>query len=72
MMVYLICSKAEALKQLNYRTGQCDDYSYVAVGHPDEKCLFIMVCESKMETDLLVHIIEMYRRKRYNVTELVS
>ena len=32
MMVYLICSKVEALKQLDYRTGRCDDYSYVAVG----------------------------------------
>lgn len=49
-----------------------DDYSYVVVGHPDEKYLFIMAREPKMEADLLVHIIERCRQKGYEVSELVS
>ena len=49
-----------------------DDYSYVVVGHPDEKYLFIMAREPKMEADLLVDIIERCREKGYDVSELVS
>ena len=49
-----------------------EDYSYVVVGHPDEKYLFIMAREPKMEADLLVHIIERCREKGYNVSELVT
>ncbi|WP_231427335.1 MULTISPECIES: lipocalin family protein [Pedobacter] len=48
------------------------DYSYVVVGHPDEKYLFIMAREPKMEADLLVDIIERCREKGYDVSELVS
>ncbi|PWS28326.1 hypothetical protein DHW03_00260 [Pedobacter yonginense] len=49
-----------------------DDYSYVVVGHPDEKYLFIMAREPKMEADLLVDIIERCREKGYDVSQLVS
>ena len=48
------------------------DYSYVVVGHPDEKYLFIMAREPKMEAELLVDIIERCREKGYDVSELVS
>jgi len=49
-----------------------DDYSYVVVGHPDEKYLFIMARKPEMEADLLVHIIERCRQKGYEVSALVS
>ena len=49
-----------------------DDYSYVVVGHPDEKYLFIMARQPKMEADLLVDIIENCRVMGYDVSELVS
>jgi len=49
-----------------------EDYSYVVVGHPDEKYLFIMARKPEMEADLLVDIIERCRVKGYDVSELVS
>jgi len=49
-----------------------DDYSYVVVGHPDKKYLFIMAREPKMEAELLVDIIERCREKGYEVSDLVS
>jgi apolipoprotein D and lipocalin family protein len=49
-----------------------DDYSFVVVGHPDEKYLFIMARKPEMEADLLVHIIERCRQKGYEVSDLVS
>ncbi|MFD2288507.1 hypothetical protein GJU39_19510 [Pedobacter petrophilus] len=49
-----------------------DDYSYVVVGHPDEKYLSIMAREPKMEADVLVDIIENCRVMGYDVSELVS
>jgi len=49
-----------------------EDYTYVVVGHPDEKYLFIMAREPKMEAKLLADIIERCRQKGYDVSELVS
>jgi len=48
------------------------DYSYVVVGHPDEKYLFIMAKEPKIDPELLVTIIENCREKGYEVEKLVS
>ncbi|RQO71302.1 hypothetical protein DBR40_15905 [Pedobacter sp. KBW01] len=59
--------------KIGYRIIElADDYSYVVVGHPEEKYLFIMAREPKMEADLLVHIIERCRQKGYEVSKLVS
>ncbi|WP_443943982.1 lipocalin family protein [Pedobacter sp. AW1-32] len=49
-----------------------EDYSYVVVGHPDEKYLFIMAKEPKIDPELLVTIIENCREKGYEVEKLVS
>ncbi len=49
-----------------------DDYSYVVVGHPDEKYLFIMARAPRMEADLLTDIIERCRVKGYDVSKLTS
>jgi apolipoprotein D and lipocalin family protein len=49
-----------------------DDYSYVVVGHPDEKYLFIMAREPRIDERLLSEIIERSREKGYPVEELVS
>jgi apolipoprotein D and lipocalin family protein len=49
-----------------------EDYSYVVVGHPDEKYLFIMARKPEMDPELLVDIIERCRQKGYKVEELVS
>ena len=48
-----------------------DDYSYLVVGHPEEKYL-IMTREPKMDADLLVDIIERCLEKGYDVSELIS
>ncbi|RZK45382.1 MAG: hypothetical protein EOO94_04525, partial [Pedobacter sp.] len=40
--------------KIGYRIIElADDYSYVVVGHPDEKYLFIMAREPRMEPQLL-------------------
>ncbi|MBY0543297.1 MAG: lipocalin family protein [Sphingobacteriaceae bacterium] len=49
-----------------------DDYSYVVVGHPKEKYLFIMAREAKMDSELLKEIIERCRIKGYDTGSLVS
>ncbi|TKC05644.1 hypothetical protein FA048_18195 [Pedobacter polaris] len=49
-----------------------DDYSYVVVGHPDEKYLFIMAREPQIEPELLRGIIERCRQMGYDTGELVS
>lgn len=49
-----------------------DDYSYVVVGHPDEKYLFIMARQPKMEPELLKEIIERCRQMGYDTRRLVS
>lgn len=49
-----------------------DDYTYVVVGHPDQKYLFIMAREPKMDPILLKEIIERCRQMGYDVGSLVS
>jgi apolipoprotein D and lipocalin family protein len=49
-----------------------DDYSYVVVGHPDKKFLFIMAREPKMDPTLLKDIIERCRQMGYDTGSLVS
>lgn len=49
-----------------------DDYSYVVVGHPDKKYLFIMARESKMDPELLIQVIERCRQMGYDTGSLVS
>ncbi len=49
-----------------------NDYSYVVVGHPDQKYLFIMAREPKMDPVLLKEIIERCRQMGYDVGSLVS
>jgi len=49
-----------------------DDYSYVVVGHPEEKYLFIMAREPKMDPILLKDIIERCRQMGYDTGSLVS
>jgi apolipoprotein D and lipocalin family protein len=49
-----------------------DDYSYVVVGHPDEKYLFIMAREVRIDESLLNEIIERCRQKGYPVEKLIS
>lgn len=49
-----------------------DDYSYVVVGHPDQKYLFVMAREPKMDPILLKEIIERCRQMGYDVGSLVS
>lgn len=49
-----------------------EDYSYVVVGHPDHKYLFIMAREPHMEPELLRGIIERCREKGYETGDLVS
>ncbi len=48
------------------------DYTYVVVGHPDEKYLFIMSRFPYIATDLLADIVERCQEKGYDVTKLVS
>ncbi len=49
-----------------------DDYSYVVVGHPDQKYLFIMARQPQLDPILLKEIIERCRQMGYKVDELVS
>ncbi|MBC7615992.1 MAG: lipocalin family protein [Pedobacter sp.] len=49
-----------------------DDYSYVVIGHPDKKYLFIMAREPKIDPALLKEIIEKCRQIGYDTGRLVS
>lgn len=49
-----------------------DDYSYVVVGHPDRKYLFIMAREPQMDPILLKDIIEHCRLMGYDTGSLAS
>lgn len=49
-----------------------DDYSHVVIGHPEEKYLFIMAREPKIESELLKEIIERCRQMGYDTGSLVS
>jgi apolipoprotein D and lipocalin family protein len=47
-----------------------DDYSYVVVGHPKHKFLYIMSREEKMDEDFFDAIVDRCRRKGYDITKL--
>lgn len=49
-----------------------EDYSYVVVGHPKLKYLFIMARKPNMPAELLADIIERCRQKGYDTSKLVS
>lgn len=49
-----------------------DDYSYVVVGHPDHKFLFIMSRNTKMPKKTYDEIVERCREKGYDVSKLTS
>ncbi|MBK0381173.1 lipocalin family protein [Mucilaginibacter segetis] len=49
-----------------------DDYSYVVVGHPDHKYLFIMSRTPSIDKNLLQHIISRCKAMGYPVEKLVS
>ncbi len=46
------------------------DYSYVVVGHPDKKYLYIMNRSGKMNNDLYTAIAERCRLKGYDISDL--
>jgi len=49
-----------------------EDYSYIVVGHPKNKYLFIMARKPKMEIELLNEIISRCKEKGYDTDKLVS
>lgn len=49
-----------------------NDYSYVVVGHPDHKFLFIMSRSPKMPKKTYEEIVERCRAKGYEVSKLTS
>ena len=49
-----------------------DDYSYVVVGHPDHKFLFIMSRSKKMPKKTYDDIVERCKAKGYEVNKLTS
>ncbi len=49
-----------------------DDYSYVVVGHPKHKFLFIMSRKPTLPEELLSQIINRCNKKGYNTSKLVA
>lgn len=49
-----------------------DDYSYVVVGHPKHKYLFIMARQPEIPQEQLIQIIDRCNKKGYDTTKLVS
>lgn len=49
-----------------------EDYSYVVVGHPKHKYLFIMARKPQIEESLLKEIIARCEERGYDTTKLVS
>lgn len=49
-----------------------DDYSYVVVGHPDKKFLFIMSRSKKMPARQYQEIVDRCKAKGYDVSKLSS
>ncbi|WP_231462733.1 lipocalin family protein [Pedobacter sp. Leaf132] len=48
------------------------DYSYLVVGHPDKKYLFIMSRKPNLDKNLMQQIVERCKNKGYDVSKLVS
>jgi len=49
-----------------------DDYSYMVVGHPKHKFLFVMSRKPTLPEDLLSEIINRCHKKGYDTSKLVS
>ena len=49
-----------------------EDYSYVVVGHPKHKFLFIMARKPELPAELLQEIIERCKAKGYDTHKLIS
>lgn len=49
-----------------------EDYSYVVVGHPKHKYLFIMARKPELHNELLEEIIERCHARGYDISKLVS
>jgi apolipoprotein D and lipocalin family protein len=49
-----------------------EDYSYVVVGHPKHKCLFIMSRRPELPQDLIDEVIARCDAKGYDTSKLVS
>lgn len=49
-----------------------EDYSYVVVGHPKLKYLFIMARKPNLQEELLKEIIDRCQKKGYDTSKLVS
>jgi len=47
-----------------------DDYSYVVVGHPKKKVLYIMNRTGKMHNDLYIAIVERCIKKGYDIGKI--
>lgn len=47
-----------------------DDYSYVVVGHPKKKFLYIMSRKNKMSNELYISIVERCIKKGYDIGKL--
>ncbi|MFC3363230.1 lipocalin family protein [Pedobacter fastidiosus] len=59
--------------KIGYRVIELpDDYSYVVIGHPDKKYLFIMSRKPNMDQKLMTAIVERCRQIGYDVDKLVS
>nr|WP_121273928.1 lipocalin family protein [Pedobacter schmidteae] len=49
-----------------------DDYSYVVVGHPKQRKLYIMSRRPELPKELLRDIVDRCRKKGYDTSKLVS
>ncbi|MCZ4222055.1 lipocalin family protein [Pedobacter rhodius] len=59
--------------KIGYRVIELpDDYSYVVIGHPDKKYLFIMARKPEMDKKLMNAIVDRCKQNGYEVDKLVS
>ncbi|MFC3559666.1 lipocalin family protein [Pedobacter jamesrossensis] len=59
--------------KIGYRVIELpEDYSYVVIGHPEKKYLFIMCRKPSMDKKLMAAIVERCKQAGYNVGKLVS
>lgn len=59
--------------KIGYRVIELpEDYSYVVIGHPEKKYLFIMSRKPSMDKKLMSSIVERCKQAGYDVSKLVS
>lgn len=59
--------------KIGYRIIElAEDYSYVVVGHPDEKYLFIMARNPDLDPNIVIELIEISRANGYDIEKLES